>query len=69
MPANEPIECFDFDGNGFIGFGDVRALFWEWGTKREARKCIFFFKESEMSVDAVAWDFLPPGSLIPGIDR
>ncbi|KQC05625.1 MAG: hypothetical protein APR53_07085 [Methanoculleus sp. SDB] len=32
IPANEPIECFDYDGNGFIGFGDVRALFWMWGT-------------------------------------
>ncbi|KQC03080.1 MAG: hypothetical protein APR53_06040 [Methanoculleus sp. SDB] len=32
IPANEPIECFDFDGNSAIGFGDVRAHFWEWGT-------------------------------------
>ncbi|KQC05827.1 MAG: hypothetical protein APR53_01950 [Methanoculleus sp. SDB] len=32
IPANEPIECFDYDDNAVIGFGDVRALFFEWGT-------------------------------------
>ncbi|NYT06449.1 MAG: PEGA domain-containing protein, partial [Methanomicrobiales archaeon] len=32
IPANEPVACFDFDHNSVIGFGDVRALFLEWGS-------------------------------------